>query len=65
MSKSPWDVDIDTLVADRQAFSSFVCTPIKEVMEELKKRWRDKKLEKKISELFNSGIPLCSHKSPI
>ena len=27
-SSSPWDVDIDALVADRQAFSEFVYMPL-------------------------------------
>ena len=37
-SSSPWDVDIDALVADRQAFSEFVYTPLREAIKELKRR---------------------------
>jgi hypothetical protein len=30
--QAPWEVDIDTLVADRQAFSAFVYTPVGKVI---------------------------------
>jgi len=56
-SSSPWEVDIDVLVADRQAFNSFVYTPLNEAMEELKRRREDKKLGETISELLHGDIP--------
>jgi hypothetical protein len=56
-SPSPWDVDIDALVADRQAFSEFVYTPLREAMAELKRRREDSELEKKILELLDNDIP--------
>lgn len=56
-SSSPWEVDINTLVADRQAFNSFVYTPLSEAMTELKRRREDKKLGETISELLSNDIP--------
>lgn len=57
MPKSPWEVDIDTLVADRQAFNSFVYTPLDEALKELKKRRQDVKLAEKIREFLHNDIP--------
>lgn len=37
----PWQVDIDALVADRDAFNAFVYTPIEDAMSELERRWVD------------------------
>src|SRR3990167_2795493 len=56
-SSSPWEVDIDALVADRQVFSEFVYTPVKEAVEELKRRREDKKLGDTISEFLRGDIP--------
>ena len=54
-SSSPWEVDIDALVADRQAFSEFVCTLLRETMAELKRRREDTKLGDTISELLHNA----------
>jgi hypothetical protein len=55
--QAPWEVDIDTLVADRQAFSEFVYTPVNEAIAELKRRREDKKLGERISEFLCGDVP--------
>ena len=46
------NIDIDTLVADREAFNNFVYTPLGEAMLELEKRQKDDKLKKYINRSF-------------
>ena len=57
MSKSPWDVDIDALVADRKAFNAFVYTPLDEAILELKQRRADTALTEKVHGLLGGDIP--------
>ena len=41
-----------------------IYTPLEEAREEIKKRWADKKLEKKVSEYLNNNIPEILKKEP-
>ncbi len=58
IAKSLLEVDIDALVADRQAFSKFVYTPLRAALEERKKRRSDREIERKIAEFLHGDIPV-------
>jgi len=51
------NIDIEKLVADEKAFNEFIHTPLLEAIDELKNRWKDKGLEKKISKYLGTDIP--------
>ena len=51
------NIDLDKLVADREAFNKFVYTPWEEAVKELKRRWNDKELEKKVCDYLKCVIP--------
>ncbi len=50
-------IDIDELVNDREAFNAFVYTNINEALVELKSRWIDEDLAKKVSDYLHDDIP--------
>lgn len=50
-------IDIDSLVADREAFNAFVYTPLKEAISLLKQREHDEELREKINTILPNGLP--------
>ncbi len=51
------DIDIETLVKDRNAFNNFVYMPLNEALVEIKRRSADKGLEKKILAYLENDLP--------
>ncbi len=50
-------VDIKKLVMNHEEFSEFVYTPLLEAVYELKKRWKDEKLERQVHDYLEGDIP--------
>lgn len=55
--ETPWDVDIEELISDREKFNRFVYTPVEEAVEELEKRRQDKSLKEKVRSFLDNNIP--------
>lgn len=49
--------DIDALIADRKKFAEFLYTSMDEALAELKKRSKDRELDKKVIEFLRGDIP--------
>lgn len=52
-----YDIDIDRLISDREAFNEFVYTPIEKAIKKLGKRRENKELERKILSSLNNDLP--------
>ncbi len=50
-------IDLSELILDKKKFDEFVYTPLPEAVVEIRKRWTDKELQKKMNEYFNKVIP--------
>ncbi|MDD5152447.1 MAG: hypothetical protein PHS95_00375 [Candidatus Pacebacteria bacterium] len=51
------NVDIKQLISDKKAFCEFVYTPLLDAMEELPRRWKNKKLEKELRAYLGGDVP--------
>lgn len=51
------EIDIEKLICNRDEFNSFVYTPLREALNELKNRENDKELSRKIAEILGKDIP--------
>lgn len=51
------ELSLSELVSDNEKFNSFIYTPFEEAVLEIKERWADKELEKKVYEYLNGDIP--------
>lgn len=50
-------INIDSLVADREAFNAFVYTPLEQAIDSLKEREANEELREKVKSILPNGIP--------